>query len=329
MASLSTLIAGRTVTQARRNLLFHNEGHGRFRDVSIASGIAAKKGKSLGVGFNDYDGDGFTDIFVANDGMEQFLFHNNGNGTFDERAMDAGVALSGDGKPFAGMGVAFADYDNDGKPDILVTDLALERYALYRNDGGGQFSYVSPETHLGSLSAQHSGWGTGLVDFDNDGWKDIFVAQGHVLDNVDRINSALRYKEAPVLFQNKHGSFAALPVAGVGALAGRGAAFGDINNDGAVDIVMSVLGEQPLILMNHASNNRWLTVDVPPGTKVHCDEQWAYATTAGSYLSASDGRVHFGLGSNKETRVEIYWPGGKKQVFEHVAANQILVPQRP
>src|SRR5229473_3247975 len=169
---------------ATTSVLFHNEGGGRFRDVSAVSGIAAVKGKGLGLAFNDYDGDGFADVFVANDGMEQFLFHNKGDGTFEERAMDAGVALSDDGKPFAGMGVAFADYDNDGLPDIAVTNLALEKYALYRNEGGGRFRYASLTTGLAALTARSSGWGVGLFDFSNNGWKDLFVAQSHVLDNV-------------------------------------------------------------------------------------------------------------------------------------------------
>ena len=183
------------------NLLFHNEGGGKFRDVSGASGIASSTGKALGVAFHDYDGDGFADIFVANDGMEQFLFHNKRDGTFEERALDAGVAFSGDGKSFAGMGVAFADYDNDGRPDILVTNLALEKYALYRNDGMGRFDYASLSTGLAALTARNSGWGAGFYDFDGDGWKDLFAAQSHVLDNVEKIHTGLRYLEPPALFR--------------------------------------------------------------------------------------------------------------------------------
>ena len=163
---------------AEANMLFRNRGDGTFEDVSRRSGIASKKGRSLGVAFGDYDGDGYPDIFVANDGMEEFLWHNNGNGTFTERALEAGVALSDDGKPYAGMGVDFRDYDNDGKPDIIVTNLAKQTYALYHNDGNGSFSYRSLESGLGTLTAASSGWGVGLVDFDNDGWKDLFVAQG-------------------------------------------------------------------------------------------------------------------------------------------------------
>ena len=314
------------------NVLFHNEGGGKFRDVSESSGIASVKGKALGVAFNDYDGDGFADIFVANDGMEQSLFHNKGDGTFEERALDAGVAYSDDGKTYAGMGVAFADYDNDGLPDIVVTNLALEKYALYRNEGGGQFRYASLTTGLAALTAHSSGWGAGLFDFDNDGWKDLFVAQSHVLDNVEKIHSGLRYLEPPVLFRNAAGKFEKTDVPGWPAVAGRGAAFGDLNNDGYVDAVVSVLGGRPLVLLNPGGTNHWLILKLVgvqsnrdgAGAKVKIGKQTAYATTSGSYLSASDGRVYFGLRSDTEATVEIVWPGGKKQVLEHVAADRVV-----
>src|SRR5262245_21308650 len=285
------------------NVLFHNEGGGKFRDVSVSSGIASVKGKALGVAFNDYDGDGFADIFVAHDGMEQVLFRNKGDGTFEERALDAGVAYSDDGKTYAGMGVAFADYDNDGLPDIVVTDLALEKYAIYRNEGGGQFQYASLSTGLAALTAHSSGWGVGLFDFDNDRWKDLFVAQSHVLDNVEKIHSGLSYFEPPVLFRNAAGKFEKVDVPEWPAVAGRGAAFGDLNNDGYVDAVVSVLGGHPLVLLNPGGTNHWLILKLVgvqsnrdgAGAKVKVGKQMAYATTAGSYLSASDGRVHFGL----------------------------------
>src|SRR5438552_1173345 len=174
------------------SILYHNSGDGTFTDVSRESGIAAVKGKALGVAFNDYDADGLPDIYVANDGMEEFLWHNNGNGTFTNRALEAGVALSDDGKAYSGMGVDFSDYDNDGRPDILVTNLATEVYALYHNDGNGLFSYASLPTGLGAISSRSSGWGVGWQDFDNDGWKDLFVAQSHVIDNIDRLDPGLR-----------------------------------------------------------------------------------------------------------------------------------------
>jgi hypothetical protein len=314
------------------NVLFHNEGGGRFRDVSVESGIAAAKGKALGVAFNDYDGDGFADIFVANDGMEQFLFHNKRNGTFEERALEAGVAFSDDGKLFAGMGVAFADYDNDGRPDIVVTNLALDKYALYRNEGGGQFRYASLTTGLAAQTARSSGWGVGLYDFDNDGWKDLFVAQSHVLDNVEKIHSGLRYLEPPALFRNVFGKFEKIQLPGTPAVAGRGAAFGDLNNDGYVDVVMPVLGGRPMVFLNRGGKNHWLMLKLTGvrsnrdglGAKVKVNEQWAYAATAGSYLSANDARVRFGLGSDRQARVEILWPSGKKQVLENVPADRIV-----
>src|SRR5258708_30900008 len=178
--------------------------------------------------------------------MEQFLFRNKGDGTFEERALDAGVAYSDDGKTYAGMGVAFADYDNDGLTDIAVTNLALEKYALYRNEGGGQFRYASLTSGLAALTARSSGWGVGLFDFDNDGWKDLFVAQSHVLDNVEKIHSGLRYLEPPVLFRNEAGRFRKTGVT-FPAVAGRGAAFGDFQNDGYDDVVVSVLGIRTLV----------------------------------------------------------------------------------
>src|SRR5207247_767846 len=168
------------VTGFPGNILYHNNGDGTFTDVSQKSGIAEAKGKSLGVTFNDYDGDGWPDIFVANDRVENFLWHNNGDGTFTNTAMEAGVALSEDGKANSGMGVDFSDFDNDGRPDIVVTNLSSEIYSLYRNDGNGLFTYDSLPTGLGALTANHSGWGVRWEDFDNDGWKDFFAAQSHV-----------------------------------------------------------------------------------------------------------------------------------------------------
>ncbi len=314
------------------SVLFHNEGGGRFRDVSRISGIASAKGKALGIAFNDYDGDGFADIFVANDGMEQFLFRNNGEGKFEENALEAGVAFSDDGNPYAGMGVAFADYDNDGRPDIAVTNLALEKYALYRNEGKGQFRYASLTTGLAALTARSSGWGVGLLDFDNDGWKDFFAAQSHVLDNVEKINSWLRYLEPPALYRNVEGKFTKTDLAGLPSVAGRGAAFGDLNNDGYLDAVVSVLGGNPLVLFNRGDKNHWLKLKLVGvrsnrdgvGAKVKVGNQWAYVTTSGSYLSASDGHVHFGLGPEKEATVEIVWPAGNKQVLKNVAADRIV-----
>ena len=319
------------------NILYHNNGDGTFTDVSQKSGIAAKAGRSLGVAFNDYDGDGFQDIFVANDGMEEFLFHNNKDGTFTERAQEAGVALTDDGSPYAGMGVEFRDYDNDGKPDILVTDLAKQIYAVYHNDGDGSFSYRSLQTGLATLSAGSSGWGVGLVDFNNDGWKDIFAAQGHVMDNVERINPTMHYKEPPLLALNEQGHFERADLGTSTAVAGRGVAFGDLNQDGSIDVVMNVLGGRPEFFYNQSHGAHWLTLTLVGtqsnrdgiGARVVVNGQTQNVTTAGSYLSASDKRVHFGLGTATTANVEITWPSGEQQVLKDVGADQLLTVREP
>ena len=318
-------------------MLFHNEGSRGFRDVSGPSGIAAKIGKGMGVAFNDYDGDGFPDIFVSNDLMEQFLFHNQRDGTFQERAMEAGVALSEDGKPFSGMGVAFADYDNDGRPDILVTNLAQEKWALYRNEGGGQFSYATAATGLTALVARSSGWGVGLGDFDNDGYKDIVAARSHVLDNVEKIQPGLLYQEPPALYRNAAGKFEAVALEGVEPIAGRGAAIGDLNNDGVLDCVVTALGGHPVVVQGRKTSNHWLTLQLEGsrsnrqalGARVHAGDQWAYVTTSGSYLSASDARVHFGLGGRTSVTVEVEWPSGVRQVLKNVSADRIVHVKEP
>ena len=314
------------------NILYRNRGDGTFEDVSQHSGIASSKGRSLGISFADYDGDGFVDIFVSNDGMRQFLFHNNGNGTFTERGMEAGTALTADGKPLSGMGTVFQDYDNDGRPDILVTVLPREVYALFHNEGDGTFSYRSLEAGLGVLTAASSGWGVGLEDFDNDGWKDLFVAQSHVLDNVEQIDAMLHYKETPLFAINHQGRFERADSGVATPLAGRGAAFGDLNNDGWMDAVVTSLGGEPLVLMNHGGAANWLTISLRGthsnrdglGARVKVNGQVRFATTAGSYLSASDKRLHFGLGDAKLATVEIRWPSGVNQVLGNIKANQFL-----
>jgi enediyne biosynthesis protein E4 len=319
------------------NLLYRNRGDGTFEDVSARSGIAVKKGRSLGVAFNDYDDDGFADILVANDAMEQFLFHNNGNGTFTDRALDAGTALSDDGKPVSGMGVDFRDYDNDGRPDILITDLARQTYALYHNDGGGLFSYRSLEAGLGLLSAASSGWGVRLEDFDNDGWKDLFVAQSHVMDNVEEIDRSLHYLEPPMLALNRQGRFVRAQAGFTSAVAGRGAAFGDLNNDGCTDVVMTVLGGRPVVLRNRGGSGHWLTISLRGtrsnrdgfGSRVRVNGQTQYASSSGSYLSASDKRIHFGLGAAETASVEIFWPSGVHQRLDDVRPNQFLEVREP
>jgi len=319
-------------------LLYHNRGDGTFEDVTEKSGLAAKKGRALGVAFADYDGDGFTDIFVANDGMQQYLFHNNGDGTFTECGLESGVAFTADGKGMSGMGTVFQDYDNDGRPDVLVTVLPREIYGLYHNEGGGNFNYASLEAGLGALTSMSSGWGVGLEDFDNDGWKDLFVAQGHVLDNVQDIDASLRYKEVPLLALNHKGRFERADSGVTKPMAARGVAFGDINNDGYMDAVISCLGGPPVLLLNRGGGaNHWLSISLQGtrsnrdgyGARVSVNGQTRAATSTGSYLCANDKRLHFGLGSSEKAIVEVAWPSGIKQTLTEVHADQFLSVREP
>ena len=325
---------------ATTNVLYRNRGDGTFEDVSGRSGIAAKKGRALGVAFADYDGDGFTDIFVSNDGMQQYLYHNNGDGTFKECALESGLALTADGKGLSGMGVVFQDYDNDGRPDVLVTVLPRELYSLYHNDGDGSFSYKSLEAGLGALTSGSSGWGVGFEDFDNDGWKDLFVAQSHVLDNVEKIDASLSYKELPLLALNHQGRFERADSGVTTPLAARGAAFGDINNDGWIDVVVTALGGPPVLLLNRGGGgegNHWLCITLRGtrsnrdgyGARVSVNGQTRFASSAGSYICANDKRLHFGLGSAAKASVEVLWPSGAKQVLNDVRANQFLEVREP
>ncbi len=331
------------------NVLFRNNGDGTFEDVSAASGIGAVPGKALGVAFNDYDGDGWTDICVANDSTAQFLFRNRGDGTFVEQAMETGLAFNEDGGIYSGMGIDFSDFDNDGKPDVIITNLAKELYALYRNDGPIGFTYLTRQSRLATISARLSGWGVRLADFDNDGWKDLLAAQSHVLDNVERIDETLVYRQPPLLARNAGGRFEDISDRAGDAFsrdaAGRGAAFGDLDNDGDIDVVIGVLDDLPLVLYNNASEgrNNWLTIELaatrsaPAGagavvsiTGPDGAAQRRFASTAGSYLSANDPRIHFGVGSAEVVEtLEVQWPSGTVQTLGKVRANRILTITEP
>jgi enediyne biosynthesis protein E4 len=324
------------------HLLYRGLGGCRFADVSEKAGIAKAPGKGLGVAFEDVDRDGWPDIFVANDSFPQQLFRNQRDGTFAEVALEMGAAYDEDGKVFAGMGVDMADYDNDGLPDVFVNALANQGYGLFRN-GKGLLEYVSGASGLTAASKMHSGWGARFLDYDNDGWKDIFVAQGHVMDNIELTQPGIRYRETPLLLRNVRGKFSDVS-AQVGApflttMAGRGAAFGDLDNDGAVDVVVSDISGAPRVFRNGGTTNGWLLINTI-GTKSNRDgsgavirivtasgrEQWGFVSTAGSYLSAHDKRVHFGLGDERQVKLlEIRWPSGIVQTWKNVAANQIFV----
>jgi hypothetical protein len=331
------------------NILFRNNGDGTFTDVSERAGVANASGKALGVAFADYDGDGWTDIYVANDSVMSFLYHNNGNGTFEEVALKAGAGFNDDGKPFAGMGVDFADYDNDGLADIFVTDLSQEMYALFRNLGDGYFQYATRKSGVGHATLPYSGWSTKFIDYDNDGWKDIFVAQGHVLDTIGLTAPNLQYLQPPLLLRNNKGSFTRVPPNAAGAAfqvsrPSRGAAFGDLDNDGYVDVVISNIGQPPTVLRNMSDKrNHWLGLRLD-GKQANRDgigarikvtapsgrTQMYEVQTAVGYLSASDRRVVIGLGSDAiASRVEIRWPGGRVQSLLGVKADRSLVVREP
>ena len=323
------------------NILYHNNGDGTFTDVSQKAGIANPSGKGLGVTFADYDGDGFTDIFVANDSVQCFLYHNNGNGTFSEVGLLAGVGYNEDGKAFAGMGADFSDFDNDGRPDVVVTDLSNERYMLFRNNGDGTFRDVTNASGVGAATLAFSGWSTHLFDFDNDGWKDIFVAQGHVMDTIQLTSPNLKYMQPPLLLRNEGGHFkrVILGPAFQTEWAGRGAAFGDIDNDGDIDVVMSNVGQKATVLRNDGGNrNNWLGITTI-GKKSNRDgigsrvkvvsasglTQYFTVNTAVGYQSVSDKRLIVGLGADSTAKlVEIRWPSGIVQRLENVKAGQML-----
>ena len=329
------------------SLLFHNNGDGTFTDVSEASGIFKHVGKGMGVAFADYDNDGFTDIFVSNDTFRNFLFHNNGNGTFSEVGLLSGVAYPENGKSVAGMGVDFRDIDNDGLPDIFETAMFGDNFLLFRNQGKAQFDYATFSSGIGAATRRLTGWGTGIYDFDNDGWKDLFTANAAILDNAELVDH-VPYKLPDSLLKNKRdGSFVdlgPLPRTGLSVPAAhRGAAFGDLNNDGRIDIVVNCLNAKPEILINRTANsNHWLILNLV-GTKSNRDGlgariklatangvQYNHATTSVGYGSSSDKRVHFGLGpASKADKIEIAWPSGIKQTLTNVRADQILTVREP
>jgi len=329
------------------NILYRNNGDGTFTDVSEPSHISKYVGKAMGLAFDDYDDDGFTDIFVSNDTFENYLLHNNGDGTFTNVALSAGVAYNAFGNAIAGMGAEFVDINNDGLPDIFETAMFGEGFPLYRNLGHGQFEDVTAATGLAALTSRSTAWGVGVFDFDNDGYKDLFTANSDILDN----SMELAHRSYPLpdrVFRNQGN----LTFEDVSANAGasfqvpaphRGAAFGDLNNDGKIDAVVSVLNGPPEIWMNRSAKgstsnpNHWIILKLVGlksnrdglGTKIKVTTslgtQYNHATTTGSYNSSNDKRVHFGLGwADVVDSIELTWPSGVKQVLKNVKADQIV-----
>lgn len=327
--------------KAETALLFRQKSDGTFEDVSVKSGITQTKGKSLGVAFADYDADGWTDLFIANDNSEQQFFRNLGDGRFEDTALAAGVAFDDKGKYFSGMGVDAADYDRDGKPDVFITALSNETYPLYRNIGEGLFDYVTASSGVGQITILGSGWGAKWIDADNDGRRDLFVAQSHVLDTIEKTNTLLKYKQPLLLMRNTDQGFQNISLA-AGAvfktdLAARGMAAGDLDNDGDTDIVVSQTNGAPLVLRNDGTKNRWIGLDLrgaaksPPNgegarvvvTDATGGKQFFEASGSGSYLAANDRRILIGLGAATAVKqIEIRWTSGKIQTLENPAIDR-------
>jgi len=332
-----------TMYKGESNFLYHNNGDGTFTDVSAATGIAEHIGKGMGVAIADYNDDGWMDIFVANDKERNFLFKNRGGKSFEEVGVESFVAFTEDGIPVSSMGVDFRDWNNDGKPSLFVTALGRETFPLFRNEGTGSFSVDTYKAGIGFPSLKMSGWGNGIYDFDNDGFKDLFTANSHVSDNADD-DPQQHYRQANAVFQNlQDGTFR-----DVSAQAGpdmqvraahRGCAFGDLNNDGKIDVVVSAIGDHAELLYNTTTNNNhWIllqTIGVKSnrdgiGTRIKVTGesglvQYNHVTTAGSFASSSDKRVHFGLGRDTRIKeIELRWPSGRIQVLQNVKADQIL-----
>jgi hypothetical protein len=325
------------------SILYRNNGDGTFTDVSTSTGIAGQIGKGMGVAIADYDGDGWMDIFVANDNERNFLFRNKAGKGFEEVGVESLVAYTEDGVPVSSMGVDFRDWNNDGRPSLFVTALGGETFPLYRNDGQGLFSIETYPAGIGFASFRMSGWGAGIDDFDNDGYKDLFSANSHVSANAD-IDPQQHYLQANAVFRNLgNGTFADVSAQAGAAMqaraAHRGCAFGDLNNDGRMDVVVSAIGSPAELLYNISTDkNHWISIQAV-GVKSNRDGigtqikvtgesglvQYNHVTTAGSYASSSDKRVHFGLGADASIKeIELRWPSGTVQTLHNVKADQLL-----
>lgn len=330
--------------------LFHNNGDGTFTDVSVKAGVSDEKDYyGFGGVWFDYDDDGRLDLFVVNDSTPNYLYHNQGDGTFKDVAYSAGMAVNEDGREQAGMGVAIGDYDRDGRDDVYVTNFSDDTNTLRHNDGGGTFTDVTFESGQ-SVSYPYLGWGTAFFDFNNDGWLDLLVANGHVYPEVDRHDWNTKYAQRKLLFQNmRNGKFAEIGQQIGGALklerSSRGAAFGDIDNDGDIDIAVNNADAQATVIRNDGGNNagHWLTLKLTGDPKAKSPRdaigarvfltaggkrQRGEVRSGGSYCSQSDLRIHFGLGAEtKVEKLEIFWPGGKSETRTVPGIDRILTFQ--
>jgi len=324
------------------NTLYRNRGDGTFEDVSLTAGVAQQTGKGMSVAFADYDVDGRPDVYVTNDKIPSFLFHNLGQGRFEEVALESGAALPDHGKEISAMGVDFRDYDNDGLPDIAVAALAGETFPLFRNVGKGLFRDAAYVSRMGQLTNRRSGWSPLLVDLNNDGWKDLFVSGSHVNDTVESFE-ATPYRSPSAVFANagdgtfRDSSADAGPdfqVPGVH----RGAAFADFNGDGKLDVVVSLIGGRAELWQNDSpAGNTWIDVKLTGvrsnrdgiGARVQVANQRNQMTSNAGYASSSLVPVHFGLGKATQVDVEVLWPSGTRQTLRGVRTNQVLAVREP
>jgi hypothetical protein len=328
--------------QGGKNILFHNNGDGTFTDVSAKSKILNTPGTyGLGVIIADFDNDGWPDIYVANDSTSSALYQNNHDGTFTDIAIEAGAAYSPDGKPQAGMGVSVVDYDCDGNLDIVKTNFAGDTSSLYRNLGKMVFDDRTLQAGLGK-NTRFLGWGVGFLDFDNDGWPDILICNGHVFPEVAETDAESGYRERKVLYRNLgNGKFADVSLEGgpgiLEKVPGRGCAFGDFDNDGDIDVLVNCINDAPQLLRcDQSAPANWIkvkTVGVESnrsgiGARIYCSTEGGHrqmdeVRSGGSYLSQNDLRVHFGLGKATHADVEVRWPSGIVDRFL-AKANQVV-----
>jgi enediyne biosynthesis protein E4 len=331
--------------QGLPNQLFLNQGDGTFRDVSAEWGIRSHVGKGMSGSMADYDNDGRPDLFVTNDGYYNFLFHNTGN-KFEEVALAAGMAVTEDGNFISGMGSDFRDLNNDGYPDIAFVALNHQTFPLFQNESGKEFKEITAASGMREATLKHSGFGIGLYDFDNDGWKDMFVTGGHVLS---LMTLGADVNQSNLVFRNPGRSgkwHASISEAGLDAITParyRGCAFGDFDGDGRVDAVVTALGRDAVIWMNRTEGaGHWLDIDLE-GTSSNRDgigarirvvsksgTQYNHMTTSVGYASSSDGPVHFGLGREvKADSIEITWPSGIVQTLNDITADQVIHAKEP
>ena len=325
-------------------MLYHNDGGSMFTDISARAGIAPRRGNGLGVAIADYDDDAWPDVFVANDSVPNFLFHNEGNGQFTERGLVAGVAVASDGKARAGMGTAFGDVDGDGRLDLVVTNHEAEMHNLFRNAGDGAFTDATVSSGIGPATLRYVGFGVVFADYDNDADLDLGIVNGHVADNIAMFRSGAKYAQRRLLLQNTGGGrfrdVSALSGPGFAVeKVGRTLAAGDIDNDGDVDLLVTNNGQSVDLLLNDggARSNALLLRLI--GTDSNRDAigarlrltagsrtQVREVTSGSSYLGQNDPRVHVGLGTaTMVERVEIRWPSGRMEVLEQLAAGHLVV----